>query len=409
MRSGTPGFQPQRLTEIRKARGLTQSALSQYVSRSSSTISKWEKGDQTPDPEALENLSRVLNVRLSYFLRPIANHGQRPRFFRSMASTTKVAREKAESRLAWLQDISLGLQEYVDFPDVDIPTSPISDFRAISNNDIEKMATECRQRWGLGEGPISDVLLVMENAGVIVAYDHWDTSTMDGLSQWSDVDARPYALLASDKMTAVRSRMDAAHELGHLVLHRGVKDTEINNPADFKEIERQAFYFASAFLMSSGGFTSEVMRPTLDGLLAMKERWKVSVAAMVMRCHSLGFINEYHKTRLFKNSSQRGWRRQEPLDDVIEIEKPRLLQRSFRLIIEESIVRKEALVEELRFSPFDIEELVGLPEGYLSQKEAEVTVIPKLKAKESIKSDEKKLAGGEVIAFPKGPLRNPVS
>lgn len=408
MRSGTPGFQPERLTEVREARSLTQTMLSLIVDRSKSTVSKWENGDQTPDPEALEKLANGVNVRSSYFLLPVRSHGDRPQFFRSMASTAQSARKRAIARLRWVQDISLELQNFVELPAVDIPTCDKEDYRAISDSEIEILADKCRRHWRMGNGPISDVLLVLENAGAVVAFDELSSATMDGLSNWSEIDGRPYVLLASDKSTCVRSRMDAAHELGHLVLHRYVDTTTLNKPADFKEIERQAFLFASAFLLPAETFASEVTYPSLDGLLALKERWKVSVAAMVMRCFSLGIIDEFYKTRLFKNQSQRGWRKHEPLDDSLPVEKPRILARSIKLLIEENVLNKGALLEELRLSPWDIEELTGLPEGFLSAKSAEIAVLPKIKneAERPVTPHNRQTDNSNnIISFPRTPER----
>ncbi len=409
MRSGTPGFQPERLVEVREARSLTQTMLARIVDRSNSTVSKWEKGDQTPDPEALKKLASAVNVRPSYFLLPTPEHGDRPQFFRSMASTTQSARKKALARLRWVQDISLELQKFVELPRVDIPTCEKADYQAITDREIERMAEKCRRHWRMGDGPISDMLLVLENAGAIVAFDELNSSTMDGLSNWSDRDERPYLLLASDKHNCVRSRMDAAHELGHLVLHRHVDMTTLNKKADFRLIERQAFLFASAFLMPAESFTAEVTYPSLDGLLTLKDRWKVSVAAMVMRCSSLGIIDESHKTRLFKNQSQRGWRKQEPLDDTLPVESSRILARSIKLLIEESVLNKGTLLDELRVSPWDVEELTGLPEGYLGETSAEIAVLPRLR----VEPERPKAANGSqhdgtnnVISFPRSPERD---
>lgn len=402
MRSRTPGFQPERLVEVREARSLTQTMLARIVDRSKSTVSKWEKGDQTPDLEALERLAQAVNVRTSYFLSEMRDHGNRPKFFRSMASTAQGARKKAIARMRWLQEISIELQEYVEFPAVNIPTIDKENYSAISDAEIEEMAYRCRRHWGIGSGPISDVLLVLENAGVVVAFDELESAKMDGLSNWSDKDGRPYVLLASDKSNCVRSRMDAAHELGHLVLHRYVDVATLNKKADFNEIERQAFLFASAFLMPEESFSSEVTYPSLDGLLALKERWKVSVAAMVMRCFSLGIIDDFQKMRLFKNQSQRGWRKQEPLDDTLPVENPRILARSIKLLVDESVLKKDTLLEELRLSPWDVEELTGLPEGYLSNQVAEVAVLPKLRTSdEAISESPKKTnSNANVITFP---------
>lgn len=384
---------------------MTQATLAQLVDRSKSTISKWEKGDQTPDAETLERLASVVNVRPSFFLLRPPEHGERPRFFRSLASTTQAARKKAQARLRWAQDMSLALQEWVEFPRVDIPTCDKKDYRSISDTDIERIAEKCRRHWRMGDGPISDMILVLENAGAVVAFDELESAKMDGLSNWSDADDRPYVFLASDKSTCVRSRMDAAHELGHLVLHRYVDTTTLNKKADFKEIERQAFKFASCFLMPAKAFSSEVTFPSLDGLLALKERWKVSVAAMVMRCRDLGIIDEYYATKLFKNRSRRGWIKQEPMDDVktLPVERPRLLSRSIKLLIEESVLKRGVLLEELRISAGDVEELAGLSHQYLTFQDAEVTSLPKLKPVVRDRAATEKASSaksGTVITFP---------
>jgi transcriptional regulator with XRE-family HTH domain len=218
MRNGTPGFCPDRLIEARAARAITQVALAELTGRTSSSISRWEAGDQSPEPEALQALSRALNLPMSFFLRAKPDHGSAPMFARSMASATQSIRRRVCARLRWAQDVSLALQDYLDLPEVSVPRLEVGDYREIRPEDIEQIALECRRSWGLGLGPISDLILVLENAGICVIKDQVDSASMDGLSNWSAADGRPYILIAKDKQTCARSRLDAAHELGHLVL-----------------------------------------------------------------------------------------------------------------------------------------------------------------------------------------------
>ena len=379
MRSGTPGFQAKRLVEARDSRGLTQVALADLIERTSSSISRWESDDQSPEPEALDSLSRALNLPVSYFLRAMTDHGDAPMFFRSLASTTQVVRKRTQVRLRWAQEISLSLQEWVDLPSVDVPFLNASDHREIRDEDIEQMANNCRVAWGLGTGPVSDVQLAIENAGVIVVKEEVGTSQMDGVSNWSSLDQRPYMLIARDKATAVRSRMDAAHELAHLVLHRFIPRKSLASGADFKEIERQAFRFAGAFLMPAESFVSEISSPSLNTFLALKQRWKVSIGAMIMRCVNLGMIEEIYRDRLWKHYSARGWRRSEPLDDILVSEEPRLLARCIRLLIDQGVRTKGDLVSDFRLSPSDIEALCTLPRGFMGSASAEVLAFPTLK------------------------------
>lgn len=397
MRNGIPGFQANRLTEARESRGLTQLALAELATRTSSTISRWENGGQLPEPDALESLAKVLNLPVAYFLKSTPDHGDAPIFFRSMASSTQSLRRRARARLRWAQDIALTLQEWVDLPVLDVPVLEVRDHRDIRDADIENMANECRTRWGLGLGPISDVLLVLENAGICVVKEEVGSARMDGLSNWSAMDGRAYMLIAKDKDTCVRSRMDAAHELGHLVLHRHLKEKNLAEIGAFKEIERQAFAFAGAFLLPGESFSSEVWSPSLNAFVALKERWRTSIGAMIVRCGALDMMNDEYQRRLWKYYSARGWRKKEPLDDAIAPESPRLLARSVNLLIDKRVRSRQDLLDEFRLSAADVESLCGLPRGFMTNGEAEIVPLPKLKTR--LSEQREKTTAGRVVPF----------
>jgi len=83
-----------------------------------------------------------------------------------------------------------------------------------------------------------------------------------------------------------RSRFDAAHELGHLVLHH---DAEPGN----RIVENQAHDFAAEFLMPQAEIAGELPRRVdWDRLLVAKRRWGVSLKALVHRAHKLGLFGE---------------------------------------------------------------------------------------------------------------------
>ncbi len=399
MKNGTPGFQGTRLVEARDSRGLTQVALADLVGKASSSISRWEAGDQTPELEALEKLARALNVPAAFFLRVQPAHGPAPMFYRSMASTSQVQRRRTQARLRWAQDVSLELQEWLDLPAVEVPQLDATDYRDIRDSDIEEIASECRRRWELGSGPISDVMLAAENAGVVVVREEVGSATMDGLSNWSAADGRPYILVASDKATCCRSRLDVVHEIGHLVLHGRLKSLTLGDTVAFKEVERQAFLFAGAFLLPAESFAAEIWSPSLNSLLVLKERWKVSVGAMIKRCGDLGIITEEFQTRMWKHYSARGWRKNEPLDGELLPEVPRLLARSIRLLLGERVQTRRNLLDAFRLPTSDVESLCGLPRGFMAAEEAEVVKLPNLKERPESEVSEPTLGAGTVIPF----------
>ena len=370
MKRGVSGFRGDRLSQALDVRRLSQVQLASMVEVSAPTISKWRSGQQNPDPEALERLARVINVEPDWFLRPVLASEDNV-LFRSNASAHVVARALLRARHNWSKELVHGLCEFVDFPAVNFPTRSFAHPSEIADEDIESAAAECRNRWKLGLGPVSDVVLAIENAGGIVVREITGVSQIEGLSSWCSTCARPFIYLCSDKGNGVRSRFDAAHELGHIVLHRHVEPAAAR--AMHAEMERQAHRFAGAFLMPAETFAAEVpLTPSLDTLLALKPRWKVSVAAMMMRLSALELLDEKERLNLFKRKSSRFGSKAEPLDDRFEPEQPRLLRRAVTLLAESQTMPLEAIPRYFGLSKGDLEAIACLPAGYFSPKEGTV-------------------------------------
>lgn len=223
------GFVPGRLKMAREARLLRQTELAERIDWSESAISKWENPNstQSPEPAAIPVLAKVLNVEPTWFFKPVERAG-RAAFFRSLKRSLGQLRDKAEARLGFVEAIEETLSDYVHMLDVDIPDLMDGrDFRTLRLPDIQRIADDLRDYWDLGDGPIDDLLLLIENAGIIVAEDNVGSADLDGVSRWSEESQRPYMLLARDKNVGVRRRFDAAHELGHIVLHRQVSSIDL--------------------------------------------------------------------------------------------------------------------------------------------------------------------------------------
>lgn len=386
MKTGVYGFQSKRLTQARESLGLTKAALSTMTGVSPATITNWEKGTQLPTEDKLELLASSIKFKAQWFLKePNIITGEQAYFFRSLASTTKSAREIAHARLNWLHEIKVLTEQWVDFPKVNIPSLTEQQFLSITDEEIEAISVEARKVLNLGMGPISNLSITLESAGVILAMGELGSIKMDGVSKWDQTTSRPYVFISTDKSNAIRNRFDLAHELGHLVLHKNV--TDANHKKFYKEIENQANFFAGCFLMPSESFSLEIKWPTLDNFLSLKKRWKVSVAAMIMRSYQLGLIDEEQKLRLFKGKSARGWNKGEPYDKEFPLESPQLLNRTIQLLVSESILSKEALADLIGLSKIIIEDLCGLEQGFLSEKP--ITNVIKLKDFFKQKSDSR--------------------
>lgn len=377
---GTPGFVAARLVQAREARGLTAVALAEMVGVRSTSISNYERELQSPSPEVMERLAKVLNQPAGFFLRPMPAGSPDRIWWRAMSAATKSARARAGARHEWLREIVTYLGEFVEFPALNLPEFNLpSDVREITAEVIEEVARECRRFWRLGSGPIADIVLLLENNGIIVSRGELAPEHLDAYSDYSSDTGHPLVFLGSDKGSAVRSRHDASHELGHLILHCHVDPTSIRGAASFKLIEDQAHRFAGAFNLPAEGFAEQLWAPTLDAFLALKPYWKVAIAAMVMRCDQLGILSAEQTSRLWINMSRRGWRKQEPMDDRLAPERPRLLRRSFELLINDGIKTPDQIVSDLALNPADIESLACLDDGYLSGLALEPVAMPQLR------------------------------
>lgn len=362
-------FVRERMTQALSVRGLLDKELAARLGVTSTTVSRWKNGAQVPSSTMLEALAAELRVATHWLGRPIRPAIAKPNYRGSVAQM-KAERELLGGRVAWLEEASSQLEEYVEYPKVNLPDLQLRSLLQISDEVIEDAAEACRKLWGLGDGPAGDLLLLLENSGVVVALEETGVARIEGLSTWTDRQ-RPLVLLCADKGNAFRSRFDAAHELGHLVLHR-----YLDGPSDastHKLMEQHAHRFAGAFLLPARGFVPEVSSPvSLQALLVLKQRWGVSVAAMIMRLRALGIVSEEDYLRLIKHRSAKWGNKQEPLDGDREIEQPRLLRRTLELLINEGVVRPDGISDLLGISPQDVESLFGLPFGFLSRQKADI-------------------------------------
>jgi Zn-dependent peptidase ImmA (M78 family) len=160
-----------------------------------------------------------------------------------------------------------------------------------------------------------------EKAGVVVVQLRTIVDQFDGFSVWTDDEVPAIVIDRGQEGVGDRVRHTVAHELGHLMLHRGV-------PRDLDSAEDEADAFASAFLLPRRGILSDFRRTALSpvGLAHLKQKWRVSIAALCMRAAHLGLLDEHAKRRFFMEMSARGWRKREPVQ--VPVERPQLLRKA---------------------------------------------------------------------------------
>ncbi len=187
---------------------------------------------------------------------------------------------------------------------------------------------------------------LLESKGVRVYSLAENSVEVDAFSLWHS--NTPFVFLNTLK-SAEHGRFDAAHELGHLVLHRHCGPHQPN-------AEKQANAFASAFLMPRASVLANAPRmATLKHLVQLKKFWVVSVAALAYRLHTLGMLSDWHYRTLCIEMGQLGYRKREP--EGAQRERSQVLALVFAGLREEG-VGKSAVAEQLQIDSDELDKLV---------------------------------------------------
>lgn len=349
-------FVPLRLTQARTARGLTKSNLAALANVSATSISYYESGMHTPKPGILERIAEALKIPTDYFYQAELPADGHLLFFRALRRQKKQLQDQWTVYAEWIESILKYYLQFLDFPPLNIPDFSFGkNWENVSPEMIEDAARKTREYMGLGNGPIPNLVRLVENFGVPVIRIDMDDSE-DAFSCWLLDKSLPIAVLSTE-VSSCRDRMSLAHELGHLVLHRHITPTESN----LKILEKQAKLYASTFLAPDNGYAQDLKRVNLDAFLGLKKKWGVSVAAQIMRCFQLDIINEQYRTYFMTQLSRKGWRKEEPYDDSIPLEQPNLLKESTKLILNQVGISKDDIIASCALYPEDIARCIGLP------------------------------------------------
>jgi Zn-dependent peptidase ImmA (M78 family)/transcriptional regulator with XRE-family HTH domain len=340
-------FDGDQLRIARELRRMTQAALARAAvdaghaqGLTAAAVSQFELGAAVPSAVTMQALVAALEIDAAFLSFTAADdEAHLPAFFRSLRATPAQDRKYARNVIQLVHRLAVALDQHVGLPPRDVPTIPCDPF---DEADARRAAAEdaagaVRKAWRMDRGPVADVVGTIESHGVVCTRLRFRDERVDAFSvNFSD---HPVAVLATDKDKWDRSRFDAAHELGHLVMH--------DEAAGVPEAERQANEFAAAFLMPARDLQG-VLPAHADWrrLMELKSKWGVSIAALLMRARRLGVMTETTYVSATKMMSARGWRRHEPVDGTPEV--PALLQdaltRAHRRGLAAEDLRREAAI-----------------------------------------------------------------
>jgi Zn-dependent peptidase ImmA (M78 family)/DNA-binding XRE family transcriptional regulator len=334
-------FNASRLAVARKRRQLTKKDLALKAGITALTLTRLESGETTdPSEETVCALANALDYPVEFFyLDDCEELSTDAVSFRSLSSLTARQRDAAlaAGSIAFLFD------DWVTAK-FGLPDADLIDLR---DEDPIAGAEALRGHWGLGSKPIQSMLKLLEAKGVRVFALSERHKNVDAFSCWRG--SVPYIFLNTFK-SAERSRFDAAHELGHLVLH-------MHGASGGRDVEREADGFASAFLINRGDLISHMPDvKSLSHLVQAKGRWGVSVAALARTAFDARLISDWHYRELCKQMSFRGYRSNEP--NGLPRERSVLWKKVFDELWKDGVTR-DSVAKELHIPADEIESLVG--------------------------------------------------
>jgi Zn-dependent peptidase ImmA (M78 family)/DNA-binding XRE family transcriptional regulator len=332
-------FTPSRLTIARKRRGLMKNKLAELVGVTGRSITAYEAGESDPSDATISALAKVLRFPPEFFSAPdIDEPVPGAASFRALTKMSASQRDAALAAGALAVELAAWVEQRFSLPAVDVPE--------LREHEPEAAADTLRARWGLGVGPVGNMVHLLEAKGVRVFSLAEQCREVDAFSLWRDSSA--YVFLNTQK-SAEHGRFDAAHELGHLVLHR-------HGGPRGREAEQEANRFASSFLMPRASVLAVAPAfATLETLIELKRAWAVSVAALAYRLHALGLVSDWHYRSLCIEMGERGYRRAEP--QGIGREMSMVYKKVFDALRAEGVT-KAHLADDLHLNVQDVDALV---------------------------------------------------
>lgn len=323
-------------TELAKRAGLTPGSITQY-----------ERGDVRPTRAALAALALGLGFPEDFFLggRPIPTVPAGTAHFRSLRSTPAISRDQARAFAELALVLIDTLEEYADFPTLNLPVIPVDS--TAPRSEVEHAAAATRARWQIGAGPIPHMIRLLESNGAVALRLPITLDTrVDAFS--TDAGSRPLVLLSPAKADKARSRFDAAHELGHLVMHH-------DQEPGIKPVEDAAHAFAAEFLAPSIELEPDLPRKIdWEALQEAKKKWGISMKSLVFRTRQLGIWSDSTARRA--NQMLAGWGYPEP-GSIGVPESPYVIGAAWDLIIGSGI-SEESLRLSSRLTADQLAEIV---------------------------------------------------
>jgi Zn-dependent peptidase ImmA (M78 family)/DNA-binding XRE family transcriptional regulator len=285
----------ERLRIAREAAGIKQAEAASAIEVARTTLVAIEQGQRRIRMSELQQLAKLYRTSVNAVLRQEAVQVDLAPRFRKVVGTSDQAADAAAKLLGDLAKAEvelenlLGIKRVPNYP----PERPI--LRGDVRSQAEHDAMELRQRLGLGNGPVANIVALLElELGVRVYVRRLD-SRISGMFAYDD--ALGPCMLLNASHPRDRRTQSAAHETGHFVSTRREPEILHSHDVENSREERYANAFARAFLTPVRAVTQKFQELTAGSdrlsrrhVIVLAHFFGVSREAMVRRLEELSLV-----------------------------------------------------------------------------------------------------------------------
>ena len=280
---------------VAKMKELAEDFPALYKSVSTTAVERYENAVMFPENSSiLVTLAEALNTNVDNLTRQFTIRIDKDFSFRKKSKLGKKRIDVVKMK------VQQCIEKYVEIENI---TGDEPKFDAFFNNIVVKkaedarlVANELRKKWNLGDGPISQPMVMLEEHGVKVIEVEEDPELFDGTS--TIVEGLPVVVLnkcesfrpeSKHTFSPERRNLTLFHELGHQIMN-------IPDDVSDKEKENLCNVFANEMLIPSKTFLNifgnKRQAITIVELKDVQRTFGISARALMMKAHQLGVINK---------------------------------------------------------------------------------------------------------------------
>lgn len=265
---------------------------------SHATIGNYERGVTQPPAEILELLGGIYKRGLDW----IRGTGLILRGIRYRALKSVSVREKNDFKhgaQAWL-DAYFYIERLLNRS----LQKRYPSFKVKHDTSGRQLAEKIRKLYKLGDYPVTSVIRILEHFGIYVI----ELATAARIDACAGLLGRSRIVVLNESLPNDRIRLTALHELAHHLY----RDCMSGPGLVADDVESRAFEFASHMLLPESQLRAALKLKSMVLMVQYKERFGISLAAMIYRARKSGLIAQSLYKRLWRDFGRLGYRRHEP-------------------------------------------------------------------------------------------------